>query len=174
MVITGLTPVTTGIPQNGRYAFVNSVPNNNNRWLTGGLDHTIDVSGFGYMLLINCNNVAGEFLNATMNGLTVDYYYMISIYVANIVKSGSNLVEPDVTLKVISTASDNALLGYASSGPLSEANAMTWHRVDVSFKALATSVNLAISLNAGGSGSVSFVIDDIEIRVCGSSGHLTD
>ena len=172
---TTYTQVSSGIPQDGQLGLVNAVPANNNAWLAGALDHTTDASGEGYMLLVNAVTTGGEFGNITLSGFPVNAYCRITLYVANIVVSGMNLARPDLTFDVYSTGSGTPLLTRVGTGPMSERSSLTWQRVDLSFVAATSSVNLVMRSNvASGSGGVDFVLDDIESRTCPPRPPLAD
>ena len=173
--VTTYTHVSSGIPTDGQLALLNAVPANNGVWLAGARDHTADITDEGYMLLVNGNTVGGQFGNITLSGFTVNAYCRITLYVANIVTSGQNLVKPDLTFDVYSTGSGNSLATRVGTGPMVERSSLTWQQVDLSFVAPTSSVILMMRSNAAtGSGGVDFVLDDIQSRTCPPRTSLAD
>lgn len=149
---------------------MNAVPWNSNAWQDGALDYTPSDTN-GYMFLVNADYAGGEFYRATITGLVTGSQYFLSAYMANIVKSGVNLLRPDVTFQVRATTG-NALLQEQSTGSLPETATLTWQRYGMIFVAPSTSVVLLMTSNVGGGSGNDVVIDNIELRGCTPSAPL--
>ena len=173
--VSTYTQVSSGTPGSGQLALMNAVPTNNGAWLAGAKDHTIDVTGDGYMLLVNGLTAGGQFGNVTLSGFTVGAYCRITLYVANIVVNTKNLAKPDLTFDVYSTGSGNPLAVRVGTGPMSETSSLTWQKVDLAFVAPTSSVILMMRSNeASGNSGVDFVLDDIQSRTCPPRSSLAD
>ena len=172
---TTLTVVSTGIPQDGQLGLMNAVPANNGVWHAGIRDHTTDVSGEGYMILVNAALTGGQFSSVTLTGFTVNAYSRITLYVANIVDRGQNLAKPELTFELYSTGSGNPLVARVGTGAMKEANNLSWQQVDLAFVAPTSSVTLVMRSNVGtGTAGVDFVLDDIQSRTCPPRVSLAD
>ena len=167
---TTYAQVTSGIPQDGQFAFMNAVPWNSNAWQEGGLDYTPTDTN-GYLFLVNADYAGGEFYRATISGLVVGSQYYWSAYLANIVKSGLNLLRPDVTFQV-RAATGNALLQEANTGPIPETATLTWQQYGMIFVAPSTSVVLLMTSTVGGGSGNDIALDNIELRGCTPSSPL--
>ncbi|CAF3030153.1 unnamed protein product [Rotaria sp. Silwood2] len=161
---TTYTQEFSGIVPDGSFGFVNSVPDNYDAWHAGAHDHTGDAGG--YMLLVNANYQPDQFYNSTVTGLIVGSHYQFSVWVANLVNSAYNLLEPDVLFQVRSPSAGNALLAQVDSGSIPEYNNMTWTQYGLSFVAPTTSVVLLIISNAPGGNGNDLALDDIQLRGC--------
>jgi len=159
----------------GNYAIVNQVPQDFGSWLGGGLDHTTSSSGGtskGYMMLVNAQNAAGgEILNAKATNLCPGLRYEFYLYVANVVKKGTNIIKPNIQLEVRTATSDNTLLATASTGDVQEQSQMTWIQYGFSFTTPATSVILRLISNAPGGSGDDFAIDDISLVSCSQTNN---
>lgn len=148
----------------GMFGLVNAVPTNRPAWHGGSRDHTGNTGG--YMLFVNANLQAGRFYNGTVKNLTVGVQYQFSVWAANAVKSGNNLLAPQVLFEVRSLTAGNALLAQLNSGSIPEYSNMTWKQYGLSFVAPTTSVVLLMISNAPGGNGNDLVLDDIELRRC--------
>ncbi|CAF1113496.1 unnamed protein product [Adineta ricciae] len=155
-------------PNNGYFAFVNSVPNDFSTWHIGALDHTEDTKG--YMFLVNAAIEAGQFYNSTTNHLCINKRYEFSVYLANLCKQGCAIM-PNVRFEVRSASSNHTLLAQLDSGaiPMNQ-NTLDWKKYGLSFIAPTNSVTLLMISNAGGGDGNDLVIDDIALRVCAAQG----
>lgn len=158
--------MTSGIPQDGEFAFVNSIPDNNGAWHAGSRDHTLNDGNNGYMILVNSGYAPGTFYRATLTGLTVGRVYKISAYLANVIKAGGSYMEPYVTFQVRSATAASVLYDEVETGRISAYAALVWTKYALQFTATQTSVVLFMNAMAGGGSGSDFVIDDIEIREC--------
>ena len=153
----------------GKFAFVNAVPPQNDVWHVGALDHTPDDPN-GYMFLVNVAFIGGVFFNATVQNLCVGEHYELSIYAANILKSNDS-IKPNLHFE-IRTTTDDILLASLNTGQMNESDPMTWIKYGVSFQAMRSSiVLLMISAASGGHGN-DLVIDDIALRICSTNRTL--
>lgn len=156
----------SGIPQDGQFAIVNSIPNNNGAWLTGSRDHTLNDGNDGYMFLVNADYRTGQFYNATVTGLTVGRVYKLSAYLANVIKAGGNYMDPYVTFQVRSATPASVLYDEVQTGAIPAYNALVWTKYAMQFIATQTSVVLLMISSAGGGSGSDIAIDDIELREC--------
>ncbi|CAF1152276.1 unnamed protein product [Adineta ricciae] len=158
----------SGAIPDGYFAFVNSVPNDYSSWHNSARDHTGDAGG--YMLLVNANYQTGQVYNYTVTDLIIGNRYQLSVWMANVVRSGFNQLKPNVLFQVRSPSIGNTLLAQIDSGPLSEYNTLNWLEYGLSFIAPTTSVVLLIISNAPGGYGADFALDDIQLRGCRSRG----
>ena len=163
---TTYTQVTSGVPEDGQFAFVNSIPDNNGAWLTGSRDHTPNDGNNGYMLLVNADYRPGVFYSATYSSLTVGRVYKLSAYLANVIKAGGAYMEPYVTFQVRSATPANVLYDEVETGPIPAYSTLVWAKYGLQFTATQTSVVLSIISSAGGGAGSDIAIDDIELREC--------
>ena len=161
---TTYTQVTADSPQEGKFGILRSVPRNKTIWHNGELDYTPGDTK-GYMLMVNADYPGKEFYQANINGLIEGSQYYWSCYLANIVKTGNNLLRPDVTFQV-RAATGNALLKQTRTGPIIETATLTWQQYGMTFVASSTSVVLLMISNVGGGGGNDIVVDQIELRGC--------
>jgi hypothetical protein len=147
------------------------VPGDFGTWLAGGHDHTGD-SG-GYMLVVNADYNPDQVFNYTINNLCVGTAYQLSAFVANLNKQGSNLILPDVTFEVHSTAAGTPVIASRNTGNVPEPASMTWTQYGLTFVAPARSVLLLMISDAPGGGGNDFAVDDIELRTCSANARAT-
>lgn len=146
------------------FGLVNSIPANRPAWLNGSRDHSGNTGG--YMFFVNANLQPGQFYNGTVTNLTIGVQYQFSVWAANVVKAGNNLLPPQVLFEVRSLGAGNVLLAQINSGPISEYNNLTWKQYGLSFVAPTTSVVLLMISNAPGGNGNDLVLDDIQLRRC--------
>jgi len=163
---TTYTQVTSGIPQDGQFTIVNSIPDNNGAWHAGSRDHTLNDGNDGYMFLVNADYRTGQFYNATVGTLVVGRVYKLSAYLANVIKAGGNYMEPYVTFQVRSATPASVLYDEVQTGAIPAYNALVWTKYAMQFIATQTSVVLLMISSAGGGSGSDIAIDDIELREC--------
>lgn len=136
------------------------------------LDNTLDtgVGGSeGYMMLVGANQNPGEIFRITINDLCIGARYEFSVFVANVVRRGSDLIRPNVRFEARTSSADNTLLASTTSGDIDEFDTLTWKQCGMSFFAPTTSIVILMISNAAGGAGNDFVIDDITFRTCASA-----
>lgn len=160
----------------GAFSFVNEVPDDYSPWHRGALDHSPDTGtdgSKGYMMLVGADHEPGEIFRLTMNDLCIGARYELSVYAANILKKGSNLIKANILFEVRTATSDNTLIATVTSGEMNEYDTLTWTQYGMSFYTPTTSIVLLMISNAPGGGGNDFVVDDIVLRTCGTSAVAT-
>jgi hypothetical protein len=159
----------------GNFAIVNEVPADFSTWLAGGLDHTKGCTGGatkGYMMLVNAAIAPGsEILSAQANNLCIGLRYQFSFYIANVIKSGTNIIKPNIQLQVRTATGAKTLLATESTGDVLEQSPLTWVKYGLSFVTPASSVTLSLISNAPGGSGDDFAIDDVSLVSCSPSNN---
>lgn len=135
-------------------------------------DHTIDAPGtFGNMLVVNASFSSGEFYRRRVSNLCSNQIYRFSTWILNIVKTGSNLIKPNVTLQVRSIS--GAIIGSVSTGNIAEDE--TWKEFSIDFLSDPTSTQVDVVLinNSPGGNGNDLAIDDITFRPCGPTTNIS-
>ncbi len=156
----------------GKFVFVNVIPENHTSWHGGALDHTLKDTG-GYMYLVNMIENGSQIFNSIVNDLCIGLRYEFSAYMANIVqkKIPPFNSKPNIRLELRTTTAEKQLLAQLTTGEISEYDNMSWSKYGLSFIASTTSVVLLMISNVGGNSGNEVAIDDIELRLC-SSAHF--
>ena len=166
---------TQALPEKeGQFSFLNVIPENNDNWHAGGLDHTADDKE-GYMYLINIGGGRSELFESTVNNLSVGSRYEFSAYLANIYKkkliSFNDL--STIRFEVRSAMAPNQILAKLNIDDIPVYDQLTWSKYGLSFVASTSSVILFMTLNFGNIfGNIfgnDIAIDDIELRVCSNN-----
>lgn len=147
----------------GRFAFVNKIPNPYGTWHDGALDHT-DGDKDGYMYLICFTENNPPLFNKTINNLCIGQSYKFSASLANAERLLGS-IEPNVRFEIRSTKNSGQLLAEFSTGNISRYKTITWWECGISFNASESSVVLLIISNTGGGAGNDLIIDDIELQV---------
>jgi hypothetical protein len=145
------------------FGFVNAVPQIHS-WHHGALDHTANDKD-GYMYLISVGKNDSQIFNSTINHLCIGLRYEFSTYLANIIKSQSVFVKPNVRFEVRTATVQSELLAQLSTGDIQQHDNMTWSKHGLSFVATSCSVVLLMISNVDGYDGNDLAIDDIELRV---------
>jgi len=151
--------------EDGYFAFVNSIPPGHSAWHTGAGDHTSS-DKTGYMMLVNAAYGAGTVLQITVKDLTVGLRYQLSAYFANVVKKGTNILQPDLLIEARTT--DGILIASTPTGKIPEESTMTWKQYGMSFVTPSSTIILSLKSNTGGGGGDDFAMDDVKLVACAS------
>lgn len=163
---------TVGPMVEGPFSFVNEIPADYTQWLAGGLDHSVDAGADGskgYMMLVAPDGSLTEVFRIPLHNLYIGAHYEFSAYVANVIKKGYNLINPNIRFEVRTGTSDNTLIAAISSGDVAESDSLTWSQYGMSFYAPTTSIVLLLIQNGPGGPGNDFVLDDITLRMSASS-----
>ena len=152
--------------EDGYFSFLKTIPEKSGTWHTGAVDHASDGKAHGYMMFLNINLAGGEFFRANLSGLVIGHPYYFSAYFANVLRTGTSAISPDVIFQVRATDNTNILLGEARTGPIAATETMVWHRHGVRFLDHSNAVTVLMLSNVAGGGGNDLAIDDIEIRGC--------
>lgn len=133
-------------------------------------DHTVDDDDDnGYMFLVNVKDADALIFKYTLNNLFVGQYYEFSAYIANVIKSKSNLNTPNIRFEVRSSSEYGILIASNDTGNIVESENMTWLKYNLLFEVANSSIVLLMFSNvAGGLGNI-VAIDDIEFRLCSNT-----
>lgn len=129
-------------------------------WLTNTQiqDHTGDVNG--RMAVFNAAFSPGEFYNRPISGVLANLDVTLSFWVLNIVRSGSNIILPNVTYE-IRDASNN-LITSGNTGDIPENN--QWNNFTITFDpGVNTQLRLILINNAPGGSGNDLALDDIQL-----------
>jgi hypothetical protein len=155
--------------EDGWFGFVNIVPNYNDNWHVGALDHTPNDGNNGYMYFVNVAGNNSLIFNFTINDLCIGLAYEFYAYVANVATKQSNLFRPDILFQVRTATVENCLLAQLITGNIPDYDNMTWSKHSLSFIAASRSVVLLIISNSRENWGNDLAIDDIELRVCSTN-----
>lgn len=153
----------------GFFTIVNSVPGDYSTWLAGGLDHTKGCSAGsnkGYMMLVNGKGSLNPIVSVKANDLCIGLRYEFSVYVANVVRKGSNIIKPNIQFDVRAATSDRTLFASLSTDDVLEQPTLTWIQYGMSFIPTSSSVILSISSIVPDGNGNDFAIDDITLTSC--------
>lgn len=159
---------------NNEFGFVNAVPDYDDVWHTGAMDHTPDDIG-GYMYLVNVGAKNIPLFNLTVNNLCLGLEYTFSAYLSN-VENGlfPPRTLPNIRFEARSGAFGNELLAQLNTSDINiNISKMVWSQFCLTFIAAYSSVNLLlISNTVSSSRGNNLAIDDVELRVnaTGNSG----
>jgi hypothetical protein len=149
----------------GKFGFVNKVPDSYPVWHVGALDHTPNDVG-GYMFLINVGEKPDtQLFRSIVNNLSIGLRYEFSAYLTNVDKKRDNRAEPNVRFEVRANTSTNRSLAQLITGDIPQYGNLTWFKYSLPFIAANSSVELLMFSHVGGKTGNDLAIDDIELSV---------
>jgi gliding motility-associated-like protein len=155
---------TSGLASSGNYTIRNSTTGYRSQWYSIPADHTPnDVNG--YMMLIDGANEKGDFYRTRVTGLTSNFRYEFSAWVANIDVSSSP-EDPSITFNIYSTA--GVLLGTSKAKAVPYSATFAWQRISFMFDVPrdVSTVDIAVTNNHKDPIGNDLVLDDIAFAPC--------
>ncbi|GAB4045359.1 T9SS type B sorting domain-containing protein [Spirosoma litoris] len=171
--ITGLTTYEyepIDCPGDGQYTITSALESDcfNATWYTVATDHTPgDVQG--NMLVINGGDKAGLFYQQPVGALCKGTSYEFSMWVLNLLKTGTCLdaLIPNLTIRVETI--DGLLIQSIDIGQILQTDTPTWRRCSILFTAPESDDEIVVKLinNQGGLGCGNdMLIDDLQVKQC--------
>ncbi len=146
-------------PNDGFYTLTNNIGQwaSNFGWMTIG-DNSPNPNG--YMMVVNASFDPGLFYQQEVTGLCENTLYEFSVDVFNLIRSGSNLIRPNISFLL-----DGAIVYNTGNVPENE----QWNTYGFTFTTLPnqTSVTLSLANNAPGGQGNDIALDNISFRPCG-------
>jgi len=178
---TTYTYSPTGYPDNGEYTVRNNSNSNGLDWHQLPEDHTVGDTN-GKFLIVQADQIPGEFYRTTVSGLCETTTYEFSAWVINLVIANSFCSGvPGGTIPInvrfeIWDSTDTNRLAFGDTGNIVETLNPNWQEFALVFQTLAgqNSVILKMINNGQGGCGNDLAIDDIEFKSCGDTVGVTD
>lgn len=139
-------------------------------------DHTNDISGRGYMLIVNADFTPGEFYRRTVSDLCNSQVYEFSAFLMNVLPSTETSCETLVPNNVIFRIEDGSgnNLGEITTGIINSTATAQWVRYSFDFQAPSDLSDIQVVLinNAPGGCGNDLAIDDISFRPCSAGASV--
>ncbi|WP_460972015.1 T9SS type B sorting domain-containing protein [Spirosoma migulaei] len=171
--IAGLTPYEyepINCPGDGQYTITNALDGScfNSTWYAVATDHTPNDTQ-GNMLVINGGSKAGMFYQQPVSGLCKGTSYEVSVWVLNLLKTGTclNALIPNLSISI--ETNDGLVIQSTLIGPILQTDSPTWRRCSLVFTAPTTVDEVVIKLinNQGDLGCGNdMIIDDLQVKQC--------
>lgn len=176
---TGITTydyISTNNVQDGQYT-VSVSPQNALSSFFNTTDHTDDISGRGYMLIVNADFTPGEFYRRTVTGLCNSQIYEFSAFLMNVLPSTFAFCNPPVPNNVIFRIEDGSgnNLGEITTGIINSTATSQWVRYSFDFQVPSglSDIQVVLINNAPGGCGNDLAIDDISFRPCSAGASVT-
>ncbi|MVM36997.1 T9SS type B sorting domain-containing protein [Spirosoma sp. HMF3257] len=157
-------------PGDGQYTLATTLDGNcfNATWYAVSTDHTSS-DGQGNMLIVNGGSLAGTFYQQPVSGLCKGTSYEVSVWVLNLLKTGtcSNPLIPNLSIHI--ETKDGFLIQSTVIGLIQQADTPTWRRCSTVFTVPTTDGEVVIKLinNQGDLGCGNdMLIDDLQVKQC--------
>ncbi|MCF8273038.1 MAG: T9SS type B sorting domain-containing protein [Flavobacteriaceae bacterium] len=177
---TTYTYAPTGYPNNGDYTVRNNTISNGLDWHQLTEDHTVGDTN-GKFLIIQADQVAGEFYRTTVSGLCETTTYEFSAWVINLVIANSFCSRNGGTIPInvrfeIWDSTDTNRLAFGDTGNIVETLSPIWREYGLVFQTFTGQNEVILKMINNGQGGCGndLAIDDIEFKSCGDTVQVVD
>ncbi|MDP5158234.1 MAG: hypothetical protein NWQ07_06620, partial [Flaviramulus sp.] len=178
---TTYTYASSGYPDNGEYTVRNNTLSNGLDWHQLSQDHTLGDTN-GKFLIVQADQVAGEFYRTTVSGLCETTTYEFSAWIVNLVIANSFCSsQPGGTIPInvrfeIWDSTDSNRLTFGDTGNIVETSTPNWQEFALVFQTLAGQDEVILKMINNGQGGCGndLAIDDIEFKSCGDTVDVSD
>lgn len=164
-VVTGFNYVAYGTnsPSDGNYTLINLAVGDVYSWLNMP-DHTTG-DETGRYIIVNGASPGAIIFKQTFSDVKINTFYMLSVWIANLNKSGSNGLLPSLGVRVKTTG--NVQIFNRTLSDIAEPAIPTWNQVSTVLNTQSnTTIILEIYSNGNAGGGNDYAIDDVQLQEC--------